>query len=313
MELHQNMAMRNERFVEQCLKKINNEKDVEIGLRNLLQYLGETLQCDRVYVFENMDRQHIRNTYEWCKEGTPSGIQQLPYVAKKDLFTWYEALSLGDNIIEANVESLKESEPYIYEILTQQHIHSIILSPLINQGEVVGLFGADNPPAENITHISVVLSVLAYFIFSLVNQRELKKLREQKDLAFMNHQQSTKQIKNTVLLLDDSMAILKLNERVLRTMGFQILTANNIQRAKEQIQKHQPDMIIMDIDLPDGNGIDFCRELEGSIPVIFLTARSDEQVARIGLQAGGSAFLTKPYQIEEFQQAVYHSMNIENS
>lgn len=313
MEQYHTMAVRNEKFVEQCLKQINNAKNVEEGLRNLLRYLGETLQCDRVYVFENMDQLYVRNTYEWCKNGIPSGIQQLPYLAKKDLFPWYEALSNGDNIIETNVESLKDKEPLIYEILSQQRIHSIILSPLINQGEVVGLLGADNPPIENMKHISVVLSVLAYFIFSLVNQRELIRIREYKDHSFMTQLNKSKQIKKTVLLLDDSAAILKLNERVLKPQGYQILSANNIQTAREMIEKHQPDIIVMDIDLPDGNGIDFCRELQGSIPVIFLTARSDAKIAQEGLQAGGQAILTKPYQIEELQNAVFNAMNIEYS
>ena len=53
------------------------------------------MECERVYVFEEMDRQHIRNTYEWCEKGISSGIEQLPYVAKKDLFPWYGQLSGG--------------------------------------------------------------------------------------------------------------------------------------------------------------------------------------------------------------------------
>lgn len=59
MDRNDKMAARNERFVEQCLKQINSATDAEEGLRHLLQYLGETLQCDRVYVFEEMDRQQI--------------------------------------------------------------------------------------------------------------------------------------------------------------------------------------------------------------------------------------------------------------
>ena len=49
-------AIRNERFVGKCLKKIHAAPDAEEGLRCLLEFLGKSLECDRVYVFEEMDR-----------------------------------------------------------------------------------------------------------------------------------------------------------------------------------------------------------------------------------------------------------------
>ena len=160
---HLKKAEYNERFVGECLKLIMQAVSAEDGLRQLLQYLGRELKCDRVYVFEEMDRQNIRNTYEWCRPGVPSGMEVLPYVTKKDLFPWYGHLINGGNIIEPDVESLKENERYIYDILKAQNIHSIILSPLRAQGKMYGLLGADNPPAENLKHISIVFDVLAYF------------------------------------------------------------------------------------------------------------------------------------------------------
>ena len=57
-------AAYNEQFVGECLKKIRKAPDAEEGLNQLLRFLGERLECDRVYVFEEMDRQHIHNTYE---------------------------------------------------------------------------------------------------------------------------------------------------------------------------------------------------------------------------------------------------------
>lgn len=303
MEKRNYMAARNEQFVEQCLKQINNATDAEEGLRQLLQFLGETLQCERVYVFEEMDRQHIQNTYEWCKTGIPSGIQQLPYLAKRDLLPWYQDLTNGQTIIEQNVGSLKNSNDLIYDILRQQQIHSIVLSPLLAQGEMVGLLGADNPPPENMEHISILFSILAYFVSSLVNQRELSKLREAK---MIHHKTSgpKKQIGKSVLIIDDSIELLKLNKRVLRQQGYQILTAGTLKESRAILSQSKPDAIVLDIDLPDGNGIDFCRELQGSVPVVFLTARCDEKIAREGMHAGGCAFLTKPYQLEELQEAV---------
>lgn len=302
---NQECAARNERFVAECLKQINTAPDPEEGLRRLLSFLGEVLECGRVYVFEEMDRQHISNTYEWRKAGVSSGIEQLPYLAKKDLFPWYEKLQNGGNIIEPDVESLRESDPLIYEFLKPQQIRTIVLSPLLAEGKMVGLLGADNPPPEKMEHVSVLFSVLAYFVSSLLSRRELQKLREAWVAPPRPMENAPPRFAGkTVLLVDDSRSLLRLNERVLRPEGYAILSAGSLKQAREILAETRPDAMVLDIDLPDGSGIDFCKELRGSIPVVFLTARSDAQAAKEGIAAGGRAFLTKPYQLEDLQKAV---------
>lgn len=308
--IRQENAIENERFVKECLTKLHAAENPEMGLQQLLEFLGERLECHRVYVFEEMDRQHIRNTYEWCREGINSGIEELPYLAKKDLHPWYERLMKAGNIIEPNVQKLENSDPLIYDIMKSQGISSIVLSPLLDNGRMVGLLGADNPPPEKLTNISVVFDVLAYFVCSLVNQRELQRLREQREAAVRAKLSTPQYTGKTLLLVDDSREMLTLNRRVLSPQGYDILQAASLKEARELLKKSKPDAIVMDIDLPDGSGIDFCRELsEGlSIPVVFLTARSDEQTARESLQAGGCAFLTKPYQLEKLREAVGKAM-----
>lgn len=168
---------------------------------------------------------------------------------------------------------------------------------------MVGLLGADNPPPEKMEHISVLFDVLAYFVSSLVSERELQKLREarnaQRQMPGMVSR--ARCAGKTVLLVDDSQELLKCNERVLRPEGYTIYSAGTLYETREILSKVKPDVIVMDIDLPDGNGLDFCRKLceRTGIPVVFLTAHSEVQ-----MKAGGCAFLTKPYQMEELQAAV---------
>lgn len=302
-----NNAARNEEFVGKCLKKIHHAKDAEDGMRQLLCFLGEQLKCDRVYVFEEMDRQHLSNTYEWCKEGIASGIAELPYVAKKDLHPWYETLLSGGNIIEPDVKGLQQSDPLIYGFLQIQQIQSIVLSPLIIQGKMIGLLGADNPPADIMEHISVLFDVLAYFVCSLVNQRELQKLRVVSPKLKASKQRYTDK---TILLVDDSPELLKCNARVLRPEGYTILTAETLKEANAHLEKSIPDAIVLDIDLTDGDGLTFCRSLQSKtdVPVIFLTAHSDAQTVSEGYDAGCCAFLTKPYQLEDLQKAVANAV-----
>lgn len=304
---HHQSAVRNEHFVKECLKRIHEAPDAEDALHRLLRFLGESLECERVYVFEEMDRQHLRNTYEWCKDGIHSGIEQLPYVAKKDLLLWYKHLNAGENIIEPNVSSLRESNPVIYEFLQPQEIHSIILSPIITHGRMTGFLGTDNPPPQKMEHISVLFDVLSYFVSSLLNQRELQKLRESRSAMQRSKSKTPARFTGkTLLLVDDSHELVKCNERVLRPEGYAIQTAATLHEARELLAQAVPDAIVMDIDLPDGNGLYFCRELltQIDIPVVFLSAHADAQTVQEGLAAGGCAFLTKPYQLDELRTAV---------
>ena len=288
----------NECFAGECLRNIRSAPNAEEGLRWLLEHLGKSLTCDRVYVFE-----HIRNTYEWCAPGVPSGIEQLPYVVKKDLSPWYERLKGGGNIIEPDVEALGESNPVVYAFLQAQQIRTIVLSPMLVQGKLVGLLGADNPPPGRMQNISILFDVLAHFVCSLVGQRELTRLRDEQS-RLQNPQQAV--TGKTVLLVDDSRELLRLNKRVLCAEGYETLCAATIKEARAALLSRKPDAIILDIDLPDGSGLAFCRELRksSSIPVIFLTAHSDAETAREGGMAGGCTFLTKPYQLEDLQNAV---------
>lgn len=305
----QERAAWNERFVAECLRGLHAARSAEEGLHRLLAYLGESLECDRVYVFEEMDRQHISNTYEWCAPGVSSGIEDLPYLDKKDLFPWYDWLVAGETVVEPDVDALLDTQPLISEILSRQQIRTIILSPLIAEGTVRGLLGADNPPLERMEQIPVLFGVLANFVLGLVNQRDLNKLRLHQTQC-LQPPHPARFMGKKLLIVDDSPELRRLNQKVLRPEGYDIRTAASLQEARERIACDRPDVILMDIDLPDGEGLSFYRALRQSaaIPVVFLTARADEQTARACLHAGGNAFLTKPYKLEELRQAVANAV-----
>lgn len=298
-------AMKNETLAGECLTRIHTAPDAETALRDVLRHLGETLECDRVYVFEELDRLHISNTYEWLKSGISSGIEQLPYVEKKDLEPWYHELNAGRQIILEDIETIRLDEPLIYAFLIPQGIRSIILSPLLSEGRMHGLLGADNPPPEKMAHISVLFGVLSNFISGLVNQRELKKLRMER-LPRPREPAAPRFKGKRVLLVDDSREILRLNQRVLKPEGYELLIASTLREAGELLEQSALDAMVLDVDLPDGDGIDFCRKLRetSDVPVIFLTGHAELARKREGLEAGGAAFLTKPYCVHELRDAV---------
>ena len=107
---------------------------------------------------------------------------------------------------------------------------------------------------------------------------------------------------STILLVEDNPHIMKINAEVLTLRGYQVLKASTAAEAREQLQWHPANLIVLDIMLPDGNGVELCREFKGRyhIPILFLTALGENQDVVEGLRAGGDDYLPKPYDLEVF-------------
>jgi DNA-binding response OmpR family regulator len=112
--------------------------------------------------------------------------------------------------------------------------------------------------------------------------------------------------KGIVLLVEDNPQILDINRRVLEDEGLTVLTAATLAEARQRLAIAAPDVVVLDIMLPDGSGLDFLPELRKACasPVLFLTAKVERDDILAGLRAGGNDYITKPYDIEEFQVRV---------
>lgn len=104
-----------------------------------------------------------------------------------------------------------------------------------------------------------------------------------------------------ILLVEDEPEFLSYNAKHLEAEGYRVTGAATLLEARRAILREPPDLVVLDILLPDGSGLDFCRDLraETGAPVIFLTTLSDQEQIIAGLRAGGDDYLTKPYHIEE--------------
>jgi DNA-binding response OmpR family regulator len=85
-----------------------------------------------------------------------------------------------------------------------------------------------------------------------------------------------------------------------RRGGYSVRTAMNLAEARKRIKESAPDIIVLDIMLPDGSGLNFLRELryDANIPVLLLTALGESSDVVAGLKAGGDDYLVKPYDNE---------------
>ena len=109
-----------------------------------------------------------------------------------------------------------------------------------------------------------------------------------------------------VLVVDDEPSITELVATVLRYEGFQVGVAGNGWDALRQASEFRPDLIVLDVMLPDHDGFEVHRRLRErgeEIPVIFLTARDATEDKVRGLTVGGDDYVTKPFSLEELDSA----------
>lgn len=112
-------------------------------------------------------------------------------------------------------------------------------------------------------------------------------------------------LKGSVLLMvDDNVFNLRLLSDCLSSVEFKLLVAKDGSEALERAESGKPDLILMDVMMPDINGFEICRKLKEKestkdIPVIFITALSETEDKVQGFEAGGVDYITKPFRYEE--------------
>lgn len=112
--------------------------------------------------------------------------------------------------------------------------------------------------------------------------------------------------KAVVLLVEDNRDILEANKRIFTKAGYTVHTAETLAGARAALRDTPPDAIVLDIMLPDGNGLDFIEEIRSVsvAPVLLLTSLTEPDERLAGLRAGGDDYITKPYNIEELRERV---------
>jgi two-component system alkaline phosphatase synthesis response regulator PhoP len=108
-----------------------------------------------------------------------------------------------------------------------------------------------------------------------------------------------------ILAVDDEPRVLAMIQKRLETAGYEVITATEGQEALKKAHAEQPDLIVLDLILPGLNGYQICAmlkkdELYRDIPILMLTARSQEQDVSEGMRVGADAYMTKPYDSEAF-------------
>jgi DNA-binding response OmpR family regulator len=103
----------------------------------------------------------------------------------------------------------------------------------------------------------------------------------------------------TILLVEDDQRIAELVRTYLGRHGFNVVWATNGEQALTELRRHSIELTLLDLGLPDVDGLDICRSLAAQGPVIVVTARDDETDRVMGLELGADDYITKPFSPRE--------------
>lgn len=108
-----------------------------------------------------------------------------------------------------------------------------------------------------------------------------------------------------ILIIDDDAELLKMLRRYFEIKKYEVITAQNGAEGLSKV-KLQPDLILLDVNMPNIDGIEVCRRMRDKVacPVLFLTARSDEQDVVNGLSSGGDDYILKPFSLRELDARI---------
>lgn len=102
-----------------------------------------------------------------------------------------------------------------------------------------------------------------------------------------------------ILLVDDSNTVLLMEKMLLANEGYALVTASNGREAVQKATAEKPDLILLDVVMPDMNGFEACKQLRArddtrDIPIIMVTTRSEATNVQIGFESGCNDYVTKP-------------------
>ncbi len=110
-----------------------------------------------------------------------------------------------------------------------------------------------------------------------------------------------------ILLVEDDADILRVNSIYLKRQNYTVFEATTVDSAYSLLTRENPDLIVLDVRLPDGSGVDLCAKIrqESSVPIIFLTCLGEETDKVEGLMAGGDDYMQKPYSLAELAARIH--------
>ena len=172
-----------EQMVMECVRTLYQEHDLGRSIPSVLEHLGGFLTADRAYLFIVRDGVAY-NDYEWCAQGIAPQKDTLQGLPLSVVSSWLPVFARQDCILLEDIQVLRDTWPGEYELLHAQDIRSLVVAPLMRDGQLLGLLGVDNPPPERIRSITSLLQTLCYFL--LLAHRRSEDERQLSQLSYFD-------------------------------------------------------------------------------------------------------------------------------
>lgn len=150
------------KMIHEQIVKLSSRSDLITAIEEVVSCVGKYINAERAYIFEEFKGLYS-NTVEWCAPGVRSEKDTLQNIPQEDI-TWISSLSAGKCIIISDIEKIRSTDKFMYDILSRQGIKSVIEAPIIINGVLAGFIGVDNAPKEITNIIADSLTILGSFI-----------------------------------------------------------------------------------------------------------------------------------------------------
>ena len=116
--------------------------------------------------------------------------------------------------------------------------------------------------------------------------------------------------KGVILMIEDNVDLNYINRRVLEMQGYEVYTSLTLAKARQRLTEISPDIILLDVMLPDGDGFTFCSDIRSATQahILFLTSRTQHEDMMKGFAAGGDDYIKKPFLPQELMARVEAAM-----
>lgn len=174
----------------ECIRVLSDDEKVDKAMDDLLKVVTEYYGADRAYTFEiDYEEESTSNTYEYAAENVTKEIEKLQDVPIDSIESFLEMFKKQGTFFISDIDDDVEKGSSTYEILAMQNVHRLIAVPLIENDEIIGFMGVDNPTVSY--HDFSLLSSVSVLILE-----SLEKRKRQEELERMSYQDGLTKLYN---------------------------------------------------------------------------------------------------------------------
>ena len=221
-----------ERVVRECVRLLYKTECLDDAMGSVLRCAGEYLGADRAYFFL-LSGDTLVSANEWCASQLPAGIR----VQKVKLHDFNRLWSLFGNkecVIIEDIEQMKSLDVEVYQAFSRQEIKNVVFIPLEQDGNLLGLWGMDNPSLEKVRSIAPLLLSLRYFLLST-----MKRIEYEERLVTLSFEDSLTGLRNRNCYLQDIA-----NVETVKNTGVVYITINEMKNLNDTYGHDYGDQIL---------------------------------------------------------------------